>query len=381
MRFLTRRLLVMFAAFIMLGLPEGVLGTAWPSIRSSFDQPESALAQLIIAYTVGYLLSTLVMGRLVERLGMDPTIRLGVFLTATGLAAYALSPVWLLTLLAGWLLGSGAGVVDASVNAEVALRHGQRTMNLLHAAFGVGATLGPLFITALLGLDASWRVAYFVLLGIELAILVSLGPRGTARAGDEGEDSAASYGSLVRRPGLVLASTLIYFAVYVGSEITVGQWSFSVLTEDRGISEYAAGFAVAAYWGGLTVGRLALGALGSRMHPMTLLRGSGTAALVAVIWFLADTTGSLIALPILGLAFAGVFPALVLMTSSWLPEEMVTKAVGWQLAASSAGAIVSQAAIGRVVDIGGLDNAVTAMVVMVGLLVAAHVGTEVATRA
>lgn len=370
----------MFAAFIMLGLPEGVLGTAWPSIRSSFDRPESALAQLIIAYTVGYLLSTLVMGRLVERLGMDPTIRLGVLLTATGLAAYALSPVWLIVLAAGWLLGTGAGVVDASVNAEVALRHGQRTMNLLHAAFGVGATLGPLFITALLALNASWRLAYFVLLGIEVIILASLAPGGSARSDEAGDDSAASYGQLVRRPGLVLASTLVYFAVYVGSEITVGQWSFSVLTEERGIGETAAGFAVAAYWGGLTVGRLALGALGSRLHPLTLLRGSGTAALIAVVWFLADTTGSLIALPILGLAFAGVFPALVLMTSSWLPADVVTKAVGWQLAASSAGAIVSQAAIGRVVDTGGLNNAVTAMAVMVGLLVVAHLGTEAATR-
>lgn len=380
MRFISRRLLVMFAAFIMLGLPEGVLGTAWPSIRSSFDRPESALAQLIIAYTVGYLLSTLVMGRLVERLGMDPTIRLGVLLTATGLAAYALSPVWLIVLAAGWLLGTGAGVVDASVNAEVALRHGQRTMNLLHAAFGVGATLGPLFITALLALNASWRLAYFVLLGIEVIILASLAPGGSARSDEAGDDSAASYGQLVRRPGLVLASTLVYFAVYVGSEITVGQWSFSVLTEERGIGETAAGFAVAAYWGGLTVGRLALGALGSRLHPLTLLRGSGTAALIAVVWFLADTTGSLIALPILGLAFAGVFPALVLMTSSWLPADVVTKAVGWQLAASSAGAIVSQAAIGRVVDTGGLNNAVTAMAVMVGLLVVAHLGTEAATR-
>lgn len=373
------RIAVMFGAFIMLGLPEGVLGTAWPSIRLSFDRPEAALAQLIIAYTIGYLVATSVIGRVVAGLGTDATIRLGVAMTAAGLGLYAVSPVWALTLTAAVILGAGAGVVDASVNAEVALRHGQRTMNLLHAAFGVGATLGPLFITALLRFDASWRLAYVTLAVIEVLILIGLAADRSDSVADRSEESA-SYGALAKRPKLVLVSTLVYFAFYVGSEVSVGHWSYSILTEVRGESTTVAGIAVAAYWGGLTVGRLALGALGSRVHPMALLRGSGIVALVAVIWFATDIAGSLVALPILGLAFAGTFPALVLMTSSWLPEEQVTRAVGWQLAASSGGAIIASATLGAIADRQGLDGTVTGIVVLVALLLGAHLFTEFATR-
>lgn len=371
------RLIVLFAAFVLLGLPEGVLGTAWPSMRASLGQPEAALAQLLIAYTVGYLVSSIVSGNLADRLGTDPAIRLGVAATAVGLAIYAFAPVWALTLFAGFALGIGGGIVDATINAEIALRHDQRTMNLLHAAWGIGATLGPLFVTALLAISVSWRIAYVVLLIAEVAVLISLKPGGAARTAD-GDGDIVGYADQSRRPMVVLGCTLVYFALYVGAEISIGQWSFSVLTERRGVGTTAAGIAVAAYWGGLTVGRLLLGVLNDRLHPMTLLRGSGVVAFAATVWFWADVTGSLIALPIIGLAFAGVFPALVLMTSSWLPERLVTRAVGWQLAASSGGAIIAAAVLGTVASSQGLDATVTAMVVIAGAMVLAHVATEIA---
>lgn len=371
------RLIVLFAAFVLLGLPEGVLGTAWPSMRASLGQPEAALAQILIAYTVGYLVSSIVSGDLADRLGTDPAIRLGVAATAVGLAIYAFAPVWALTLFAGFALGIGGGIVDATINAEIALRHDQRTMNLLHAAWGIGATLGPLFVTALLAISVSWRIAYVVLLIAEVAVLISLKPGGAARTAD-GDGDIVGYADQSRRPMVVLGCTLVYFALYVGAEISIGQWSFSVLTERRDVGTTAAGIAVAAYWGGLTVGRLLLGVLNDRLHPMTLLRGSGVVAFAATVWFWADVTGSLIALPIIGLAFAGVFPALVLMTSSWLPERLVTRAVGWQLAASSGGAIIAAAVLGTVASSQGLDATVTAMVVIAGAMVLAHVATEIA---
>lgn len=377
----TRRLIVLFAAFVLLGMPSGLLGTAWPSIRASLDRPESALAQLIIAYTVGYLAGAALIGRIVDRLGMDPSIRFGLGLTIGGLIGYAASPVWWLLLVSAFVLGWGGGIVDAAVNAEIALRHGQRTMNLLHGAFGVGATLGPLLITAFLGLAISWRIAYLVLVGLEVMVLASLAPRSARRAGsDTSSEGVGRYTDRARRPRLVVAATLAYFAVYVGTEVSVGNWTFSVLTEERGIGETVAGLSVAAYWGGLTAGRFALGAIGERLHPMVLLRGSSLAALVAIVWFVADAAGSLVALPLLGLAFAGMFPAMVLMTSSWLPTELVTRVVGWQLAAASAGAIASSAVLGVVADRAGLDATVVGMTVLVALLAAAQLATELAAR-
>lgn len=381
MSILSRRLAVLFGAFVLLGLPDGLLGAAWPSIRVSLERPEAALAQLIIAHTLGYLFGTGLMGRVVDRLGLDPTIRLGLALTIAGLAGYALAPTWSLLLGAGFALGWGGGVVDASINAEVALRHGQRTMNLLHAAYGVGATLGPLLIASFLELSLSWRFAYLILIGFEVAVLASLAPRAGARGGDgSGGEATERYADPARRPRAVVVATLVYFAIYVGAEVSVGHWTYSVLTEERGVGSTLAGVSVAAYWGGLTVGRLALGVVAERLHPMSLLRGSALAALVAIVWFLTDVRGSTFALPVLGLSFAGVFPALVLMTSSWLPPSLVTRVVGWQLAAASGGAIAASAVLGVVADRAGLDATVIGMAVLVGLLAAAHVATESAAR-
>ena len=375
------RLVVLFAAFVAMGLPEGTLGAAWPSLRASFDQPEAALARLIVAYTVGYLVSTVLLGAVVKRLGTDATIRLGMVAAALGLAGYAFTPVWSLVIAAAFVLGVGIGTIDASVNADVALHHGQRTMNLLHASWGVGATLGPLIITALLLGGGSWRLGYGALLVVQVGLLGAFLASVRANAGsDEQMHTAQVYAPRAARPTLVVAATLLYFAAYVAAEVSIGHWSFSVLTESRGASETVAGISVAAYWGGLTVGRFLLAVAADRIHPMTLLRVSGGAALVATLWFGFDLPGAVAALPLIGLALAGVFPALVLLTSSWLAPELVTRTVGWQLSASSAGAIVAALALGAVADSQGIGATAPAMIVLVAILAISHLATEAAAR-
>lgn len=365
----------------MLGLPEGVLGPVWPSLRQSFDQPVSSLAWIITSYTTGYLVSTVGSGALSERIGVDGASRLGVSATVLGLLIYLVTPWWVLLVFGAVILGVGAGTVDAAINADVALRYGQRVMHLLHAAFGVGATLGPLLVTAMLNQSVSWRVAYFVLVAFETALLVALmTSRNSAIAVDADEIDPAEALTTARRPGLVLAATLVYFALYVGSEVSVGQWSFSVLTEERGVGTTAAGIAVAAYWGGLTVGRLALGAIDERLHPLTLLRVSVVVGVAAAAWFFSNQAGAIWSLPILGLAFSGIFPSLVLLTPGWLGRDRVARSVGYQLSASSAGAIVAAGSLAFVARNWGLDGVPAGILVLVILLLIAHVATEAAAR-
>ena len=114
---------------------------------------------------------------------------------------------------------------------------------------------------------------------------------------------------------------------------------------------------------------------------MTLLRSSGGVALAAAVWFGLDLPLAMLALPLVGLAFAGTFPALVLLTSSWLPDELVTRTVGWQLAASSGGAIAASLALGAIADGRGIGATAPAMIVLVALLAVAHLATEAAARA
>lgn len=376
-----RLLLITFVVFVMLGLPEGVLGTVWPSMRADLGRPVSSLAWLIGGYTVGYLVSTGSSGRLSERVGVQRAVQLGVATTAVGLLFYVVSFAWPITVIGSVVLGTGAGIVDASINADVALRHGQRVMHLLHAAFGVGATLGPLIATGIVRLNASWRIAYAVLVVFEVVLLLLLlRERPDKVDAESAVDDQGAAARTARNPNLVLAASLFYFAVYVGAEVSIGQWSFSVLTEERGVAATAAGFAVAAYWGGLTVGRLLLGAVDERLHPLTLLRGSVVIALVAGIWFWSDGPGAVIALPVLGLSFAGVFPSLVLLTPGWVGRDRVARAVGLQLSASSAGAIVSSALLALVARQWGLNAVPAGILVLVTVLSLAHIATEAASH-
>ena len=378
-----RRLLITFSIFVLLGLPEGIQGTAWPSIRTTFGQPVSNLASVITAYTLGYLLGTVSSGRMSEVFGPERALRLGVSLTLAGLLGYLFSPAWIAFVISALILGAGAGTVDSVINADVALRYGPRVMHLLHAFFGVGATLGPLLVTVLLQSDVSWRVAYGLLVVIEASLLAGLVALRAIPPAEIQHPVAADRRPSAARPGMALAATLAYFCIYVATEVSIGQWSFSVLTESRSYSTGAAGLAVAGYWAGLTVGRLALGVIDRRLRPETLLRGAVATALAASVWFWAALPGSGLALAVLGIAFAGIFPSLVLLTPHWLGRDRVVRAVGYQLAASSGGAIVASFVLAEVAGDGGavgLSALPGAFVVMVVLLGSTHVFTEWATR-
>ncbi|MFT7597340.1 MAG: fucose permease [Acidimicrobiales bacterium] len=379
-KLVSRRLVVTFALYVLLGLPEGVLGTAWPQIQTTFGREINGLSSVIVAYTLAYLVSTFGSGRLTELFGVERGTQIGAGLTTAGLVGYVLSPAWPLFLLSALVIGAGAGTVDSVVNADIAVRYGQRVMHLLHASFGIGATLGPLLVASLVSAGVSWRLAYGALAVSESLLLLSLFTLADQRAAELDTDSLQSRAASAARPNLALAATLVYFGIYVGAEVSAGQWSYSILTNDRGLSGFVAGFAVAGYWFGLTVGRLALSALDHRLAEMTLLRSASVVSVLAAIWFWIDIPGSTLALPVLGFAFAGIFPSLVLLTPGWLGARRVARAVGYQLAASSAGAIIVSLAIGRVAKNNGLDAVPATFVVLCILMAVAHVFTEWATR-
>ena len=365
---------------MLLGLPEGVLGTVWPSAQQTFQQPASGLASVLIAYTLGYLVATFGSGRLTEVFEAERATQLGVIVTLSGLVGYTLAPAWVPFVLSALLTGCGAGTVDAVVNADVALRHGQRVMHLLHASFGIGATLGPLLVGLLLELGTDWRVAYGLLALLEGCVLLSLLTLSDQRNVNEIGGRLDPTKPTAARPDLALAATLLHFAIHVGAEVSVGAWSFSVLTEDRSYGAALGGLVVASYWGGLTVGRLLLSALDDALSELSLLRIASAVAVTASIWFWIDLPASVLALPLLGLAFAGIFPSLVLLTPGWLGTKRVARAVGYQLAASSAGAIIAAWVIGRVVGAQGLAAVPATFVVLCCLLGAAQLFTEWATR-
>ncbi len=363
-------LLVVFALFVTLGLPEGVLGTAWPDMRVSFERPVSSLAWLVTAYTCGYLVSAPAAGHLHARFGLARSFQVGAVLTIAGLAFTGLAPAWLVAVAATFVAGLGAGTVDVTANAWCALQRNARAMNLLHGFFGIGATLGPILVTAVLDLGGGWRSVYFGVVGLEALIMVALfrqieeydvDPQAELTShGKPAGGAGAGVAVAVDAEPMPVASLLGMLGVfffYVAAEAGYGHWTYSVLTEERGVSDGLAGTAVAAYWGGLTAGRMLLGVLGDRVRPTQLVRWSLASVVVgAAVFWLDPVPGlDLVSLLWLGMSMAGVFPAMVLLTPSWVGSAHTSRAVGYQLGAASVGVILSSQAVGALVRAYGLD--------------------------
>ena len=236
--------------FVSLGLPEGLLGVAWPSIRATFDLPLDALGLLLTTFASGYFLSSAVSGRVIFRLGVGLALAGSCAVTGVSLLGYALAPAWPAMVGLGFVLGLGAGTIDAGLNTYAAVAHGPRVLNWMHAAFGLGAAAGPLVMTALLSSGFSWSTGYVLVAVAQLALAVGYGATrrryiapAPAPVHPNGQASTRSSGSSARamlaRP-LIWLSMVLFF-VYVGIEAAAGQWSFSLFTLGRGTPAQIAG--------------------------------------------------------------------------------------------------------------------------------------------
>lgn len=345
-------LLVAFAAFVMLGLTEGSLGVAWPSMRSAFGRGVAELGALLAISSVGYLSASFAYGRVHSRLGTGASLGTGATLMAVGLLGISAAPVWLVVVLSAVALGIGGGLVDSGMNAHAALEFDLRSINLLHASFGVGATIGPILITISLTAGAAWRGGYAFMALAQAAMAVAIWrtrSRWTSRPDEPGADRVVT----VRRARVFLLLAL--FFVYTGAEVGVGQWAYTLLSEGRGMTTAVAGGWVAAYWAGLTAGRFLVSAVGNRVSPSRTLDASVILALIGVgiLWW--DPAGAgFIGLPVAGIGFAAIFPTLVSLTPLRIGRDRSTRMVGYQLAAASLGIATLPWVLGLLAEAQGL---------------------------
>ena len=261
-------------AFVSLGLPDGVLGVAWPSMRDSFARPLSDLGLLLAAAMSGYLVSTFTSGPLVARTGIGRLLLWSSLVMVVSSLGYATAGVWPMALVAGVLAGLGAGAIDASINAFAAARFPASQVTWLHASYGVGAMLGPLLMTGVLAGGLSWRWGYAAIgallslmsLGFALTLALWASAAAPGRAAEE-EDARrpgrAPFVETLRRPRVW--TNVLQFFVYTGLEVTAGQWTYSLFTEGRGAAPGVAGVWVAVYWASLTLGRIVSGVLARRV--------------------------------------------------------------------------------------------------------------------
>ncbi len=350
----TRRLVLvglMFVGFISLGLPDGLLGVAWPSIAARHGVGLDALGYLLAASSVGFLAVSVLSGRLLAFLGVGMLLASCCVATALSLIGLALAPVWWMLLPLALLLGAGGGAIDAGLNNYAAATTSPRVLTWLHACYGLGATAGPALMTTLLSRKHPWQWGYLIVGGGQLALalcFVLTRGRWAAAGSAEAHDvqSQVTLRATLGLPAVWLSVAL--FALYTGLEVSAGQWTYTLFTVGRGIEPVAAGQWVGFYWAGLTVGRVVAGAVAGRLTPRTLLwLGSGGAVAGAALLGLVTTPwASVTGMVLMGTALAPIFPALIGTTVERVGRLHAGNAIGLQVASANLGAAMIPWGIG-----------------------------------
>ena len=370
--------LLSLGSFVLLGMPDGMLGTAWPSMRATFGAPVSALGLILLVTTAGSVIVTAFVGPLIRRLGVPTLLAVAGLLAALGYTGYAVAPGLWLVLGVSVLLGASAGMMDGGLNTAVALTGRQRLLNLLHGAYGVGTAIGPLVVTAAI-LTGSWRPAYLAQVCLDLAMAAlwlhqrrrqrRAGPAGAATPAPRTDSHPAARWSRRRYRAVVIAGLSVFF-VYTGLEVGAGQWEASFCRGQLHMSPGATGLASFGYWGALTAVRIGLAMLPRPVPPQAVVRwGSGIAVLAAAaIWWGPSTAVAVTGFVVLGGALAGVFPALISLTPVRLGEQRAHNVISWQVGAAAAGGAGLSAVIGLLIgatSLAALGPAITILAVIV----------------
>jgi fucose permease len=339
-------------AFVSLGLPDGLLGVAWPSMRVFFGVDLQALGGLLVATTAGYVASSFSSGRLLRQVNLGTVLAASCLLTASGLLGYAAASHWPIVLALGVVLGVGAGAIDAALNTYVATHHGARTLNWLHACFGIGAAAGPLMMTAVLQRGSTWQRGY-VIVGIAqialatcFALTFRAWPRGDGLAPSADRSAGATMSDTLRVPAAWLGMAV--FVAYAGVEASIGAWTFTVLTVGRHIGIVQAGLLASLYWGGITAGRLLAAVAGGVVAVHVLLTGAMLAVVLGVALVWANLSAGITATGLLmaGVACGPIFPSLIAVTPARVGRAHAANAVGFQIAASALGLSVVPGLVG-----------------------------------
>lgn len=346
---------IAFGGFVILGLPTGMLGIAWPSIRAELDAPLAGLGVVLAAMTVTEFGSSALSGLVRQRFGTIALLLLPTALAAGGLLLFTLAQTWPTIILAAALLGTGLGLLDAAFNTEAVLRRGIRFMAALHASWAVGATLGPALIGLVLVVAGSWRLGYAVaaLAFVAFAIATYV-VRGDLGAAPESEDAPIAMRGAGRAS--VMGGALMF--VYVGIELGAGQWSFTRLTADGALTDGLAGLAVFLYWSALAAGRIALALFGARIPAPRLIDLSVAGAIVSAVafWILPPPLAALLALPSIGLSLSVFVPLLLYLIPGRVGRAAAPHVIGYLVAAGMIGGALLPAGIGLVLQWSGVSS-------------------------
>ncbi len=338
-----------FFGFVLIGVSGGGSGVLIPSMSGYYHVGDAIIGLLFLVSSLGYFLSALSSGLLTERLGLRWLLVLGVVILLPGLLGFGLELPFVVLLFARLLIGLGIGIVETGFNVFItAIPRHTTLLNFLHAFYGVGALVGPLLASSILALAWGWNSFYLLMLGLSLPLLLGLSTffhsPTTAPSTQEGE--VVSKENVLRA---TLKLPIVWFAaifllVYVGVEVSLGNWTYTFLLGARQQGTVAAGWIVSGFWLGLTLGRFTLQALAERfgIGTKTLMYAclAGLSAGLLLVWLVPLGAIAAIGFCFIGFCLAPIYPLTVSIAPKLVPARLAPSTIGLLVSVSIIGLAV-----------------------------------------
>ena len=346
-------LIVIYTAFIGLGLPDSLFGTAWPAIYAEFSLPFSFGSFITVIMTCGTIFSSILSARLIARFGTGKVTAFSTALTVLALIGCSFSQNFIALCLLAIPLGLGAGAVDTGLNNYVALHYSPIHINLLNCFFGVGISISPYLMSLFLNADAGWRGGYryasFIQLTIALILFLTLPLWKKVAHKETVQDTPVKVLSIpeqARIPGI--KTMWLLFLVSCAIEYTAGVWGSTYLVESKGIAADQAAKGVLFYYIGMTTSRLLAGILSVKFSCWKIIRIGLLVLGIAVILLLLPSPTVIVtaALFLIGFGNGPMFPNFAYLTPKNFGEEISQSVIGGQIAASNVGIMVVPAMCG-----------------------------------
>ena len=349
-------LAIIYISFISLGLPDALLGAAWPTMSVEFGVPISYAGIVSIIISCGTIVSSLLSDRLTRRFGPGKVTAVSVMMTAAALAGFAFSGnYWLLCL---WAIpyGLGAGGVDAALNNYVALHYASRHMSWLHCMWGLGASVGPYIMGFALTHNLGWNGGYWIIAVLQIilsgAIMLSL-PLWKKQPNAASEETASkplSMKQIFSIPGA--KEVVIAFFCYCGLEQTAGLWASSYLVLKDGLDPERAASLASLFYIGITVGRALSGFLTYKFSDTNMIRLGQVVLCVGVVVMLMPMgyMATMVGLILVGLGCAPIYPSVIHSTPAHFGAENSQALVGVQMASAYVGCLLLPPVFGLIAN-------------------------------
>lgn len=341
-------LIVIYIAFIGLGIPDSLFGTAWPAIYTEYGLPISLGGVITTVTFIGTTISSLLSARLIRKFGTARLTAGCTLLTALALLGFSLSHSFVILFILAIPLGLGAGSIDTALNNYVAAHYNASQMSFLHCFYGIGVTVSPFILALVFRNDINWRrgygIASIIQFVIAAVVIFSLPLWNKVRDRSEISESDIKSLSIIEASKIrgVKVMWLLFFCT-CSIELTVGAWSSTFLVESRGATEELAARTVTFYYLGMTLGRFLSGVLARKIHSRTIIT-IGSAVLGTALIMLVIANNSYIAIAalfLIGLGNVPMFPNLNFLTPEQFGEDLSAALIGAQMAVANVSIVIT----------------------------------------